>query len=272
VAHELIGPIRRALAEFEGSLNQLESFDPKHSQREFKIGIRHIIEAAAIPELMSEIKDTAPNVKISAIHHHRVDFQGLLTTGALAAAIDILLPLEHDIHHQYLGGGKMVVIARKGHPAIDGRITMKSYLSQDHILTSSHSGGQGREDEELARLGVQRRIKLRCHDYVTACRVVSTSNMLLTIPEGFVRGVNEIFENQIIPFPMEIPALDVFLYWHASAENDHANRWLRERIFASFQQSLLRPASDISWRTTSIQFCPAPLTNVEAVPEIQTVG
>ncbi|OGB25498.1 MAG: LysR family transcriptional regulator [Burkholderiales bacterium RIFCSPLOWO2_02_FULL_57_36] len=236
LAHELIGPVRRALGELEGSLNQLSTFDPAVSKREFKIGMRHIVESTAIPELMNEIRDSAPHVKISAVHHNRAGVQTQLSTGTLAAAIDVLLPNTTGINQRYLGGGKMVVVARKGHAAVQGRISMAAYLEQDHILVSSRRLGPGIEDYELSRLGFQRSVKLRCQHYWTACKVVSASDMLVTMPERYARATNDPLENQIVPFPIDIPAHDIFLYWHASAENDHANRWLREQLVASFQR------------------------------------
>jgi DNA-binding transcriptional LysR family regulator len=235
VARELIGPVRRAIGEIEGSLSQLSHFDPLTSQREFKIGMRPIVESATIPELMLQIRDAAPSIQISSVHHNRADFQTNLTTGTLAAVVDILLPLTHNIHNQRLAGGKMVVVARKDHPVVQGHISLESYLDQDHILASSRVMGPGMEDMELFRLGLQRRIKLRCQHYWTACKVVSTSNLLLTMPEHYARFANEPLANQLIPFPMEMTAHDIFLYWHASAENDQANRWLRDNIIASFQ-------------------------------------
>lgn len=237
LAHELIGPVRRALREIEDSLNQLSEFDPQTSRREFKIGMRHLIEPAAIPNLMGRIQDAAAHVKISSVHHNRADFQMQLIMGALAAAVDVLLPLTHDIHHQFLTGGPMVVVARREHPAIKGEMTLAAYLEQDHILVSSRKIGQALEDFELARLGFERRVKLRCQHYWTACKVASDSDLILTMPERYARANNEPFGNQVIPFPMEVRAPDLFLYWHASAENDPANRWLREQVIASFQQT-----------------------------------
>ena len=236
LAHELIGPVRRALGEIEGSLNQLSTFDPATSEREFKIGMRQVVESAAIPELINEINDTAPHVKISSVYHNRASFQTELSTGTLAAAIDVLQPRDHGIRHKQLAGGKMVVVARKGHPVVQGRISMASYLEQDHILASSRRLGPGIEDYELSRLGFQRRIKLRCQHYWTACKVANQSDMLVTMPERYARATNDPLENQIVPFPIDIPAHDIFLYWHSSADNDHANRWLREQILVSFQR------------------------------------
>ncbi|MES2258212.1 MAG: LysR family transcriptional regulator [Pseudomonadota bacterium] len=237
LAHELIAPVRRALGEIEGSLHQLSLFDPTVSQREFTIGMRHIVESAAIPALMRVIREPAPHVKISAVHHKRADFQAQLTVGTLAAVVDVMLPLTHNIHHTYLSGGKMVVVARKGHPAVEGRISLAAYLDQDHILASSRRLGPGLEDHELSRLGFQRRVKLRCQHYWTACQVVSTSDMLLTMPESYAGTTNALLGNQVVPFPVDIPAQDIFLYWHASADNDPANRWLREQVIAAFQHS-----------------------------------
>ncbi|OGB22457.1 MAG: LysR family transcriptional regulator [Burkholderiales bacterium RIFCSPLOWO2_02_FULL_57_36] len=235
LAHELIGPIRRALAEIEDSLNQVSTFDPSVSEREFKIGMPYIVEFEIVPDLMNTIKDSAPSIKISAVRHNRSDFHTQLSTGLIAVAVDVLRPLSNDIHHKHLSTGKLAVVARKGHPAVDdGQITMASYLEQDHILASSQRLSPGLEDYELARLGFQRHIKLRCQHCWTACKVVSTSDMLFTMNEHYGRSINELLGNQLVPFPTDIPPLDLFIYWHASVDNDHANRWLREQICASF--------------------------------------
>ncbi len=235
VARELISPVRRAIAEIDGSLRQLSAFDPGTSRREFTIGMRSIVESTAIPDLMQQISGSAPGIQVSAVHHSRTDFQSDLTSGALAAVVDVLLPLTHDIHNLRLVGGAMVVVARNDHPVVQGHISLQTYLAQEHVLASSRKTGPGIEDMELSRLGYQRRVKLRCQHYWTACKVVSGSDLLFTMPERYARATNGPLGNQLIPFPMEVSAHDIFLYWHASAEHDQANRWLRNNIIATFQ-------------------------------------
>lgn len=235
VARELIGPVRRAIGEIEGSLSQLAAFDPLTSQREFTIGMRSIVESTAVPALIRQIGSAAPGIQVSAVHHNRADFQSDLTSGALAAAIDILLPLTHNIHNQRLAGGAMVVVARKDHPVVQGHISLETYLAQEHVLASSRRTGPGIEDIELSRLGFQRRIKLRCQHYWTACKVVSASDLLFTMPERYARSTNAALGNQLVPFPIEVSAHDIFLYWHASTEHDQANRWLRDQLMAAMQ-------------------------------------
>lgn len=236
VAHELIGPVRRAIGEIEGSLSQLSRFDPQSSQREFKIGMHGIVELTTVPALMELIGTAAPGIKIASVVHNRGDFQTQLASGKLAAAIDVLVPVTHNIHTQRLAGGKMVVIARKGHPAAQkGSITLEAYLAQQHVLSSTRMDGPGMEDVELSRLGWARHIRLRCQNYWTACKIVSTSDLLLTMPQRYARPANAPLDNQVLPFPIPMNARDIYLYWHASVESDQANRWLREQLVTSFE-------------------------------------
>jgi DNA-binding transcriptional LysR family regulator len=234
LAHELIVPVRRALGEIEGSLNQLAIFDPKLSEREFRIGMRQIVESTMIPALIKEIQDAAPRVRIASVQHSRGEFQTQLASGVLAAVIDVLVPLAHNVQHQHLAGKGTVVVARKGHPAMRGELTMDAYLAQEHILTSSRPAGPAPEDLELSRLGLQRKIKLRCQHYWTACKVVAKTDLLLTMPERYAQATNASLDNLIVPFPIKLPATDLYLYWHASAENDPANRWLREQVCRAY--------------------------------------
>jgi len=38
-----------------------------------------------------------------------------------------------------------------------------------------------------------------------------------------------------LPIPLEMPSLDVYLYWHANVDSDPANTWLRTQIGAAMQ-------------------------------------
>jgi DNA-binding transcriptional LysR family regulator len=94
-----------------------------------------------------------------------------------------------------VGGAQM---ARKDHPVVQGHIRLDTYLVQEHVLASSRRTGPGIEDIELSRLGLQRRIKLRCQHYWTACKVVSASDLLFTMPERYARSTNAALGKQLV--------------------------------------------------------------------------
>ena len=140
------------------------------------------------------------------------------------------------LRHARIAGDRMVVVVRKNHPTVKNRLSLESYLKHEHILVSSRRSGPGLEDVELSRLGVQRRVRLRCQHYFAACRVISQTDFVLTMPERYARVANEHFGNRILPFPLEKPTLDVHLYWHSNVENEPANRWLRKQLRSTFER------------------------------------
>jgi DNA-binding transcriptional LysR family regulator len=233
LARNVIEPIRRSLRSLEVTLNGVHAFDPATSEKRFNIALRDVLEATILPPLMLRVRQTASQVDIAASQVERRELHSEMANGTLDVAIDVLLPLSSDIMHTRIYQDSTVVVARKGHPAIDGKVDIETYLKQDHILASSRRRGPGLEDFELSRFGMERRICLRCQHYFAACRVVSQTDMLLTMPGRYARIANEQFGNQILAFPLEVPSFDVFLYWHTNVDNDPANRWFREQVIQS---------------------------------------
>lgn len=237
LARSLMQPVRRALHSLEVTLNEVQQFDPATTQRHFNIAVRDVLEATVLPPLMARVATEAPSIDISAIRTDRRTLESELAAGSLDAALDILLPLSEDVRHQRISVDRLVVVARKHHPATTKKFDLAAYLRAHHVLVSSRRSGPGLEDAELNRQGFKRRIRLRCQHYFAACRVVSETDLLLTMPERYARIANRQYGNQILPFPMEMPSMDAYLYWHASVDKEPASRWLREQLIATVESA-----------------------------------
>jgi DNA-binding transcriptional LysR family regulator len=233
LARSLMQPVRRALHSLEVTLNEVQQFDAATTQRHFTVGVRDVLEATVLPPLMARIAEAAPSVDVSAVRADRRTLESELAAGSLDAALDVLLPLSDDIRHQRISMDRLVVVARKQHPIASKKLDLAAYLRAHHVLVSSRRTGQSLEDVELNRQGFRRRIRLRCQHYFAACRVVAETDLLLTMPERYARIANRQYNNRILPFPMEMPSMDAYLYWHASVENEPASRWLREQLIAT---------------------------------------
>lgn len=227
LARAIIGPVRAALRNMEGTLTETARFDPAGSERRFTLALRDVLELILVPPLMEAVCGSAPGIEIVATRIDRRNLESDLLTGMVDVAIDVLLPVSPEIRHQRMLAEPMVVVARKGHPAIGAKPSLQTYLEQEHIQVSSRRRGPGLEDMELARIGVSRRIRLRCQHYGTACRVVSRTNLLATMPERYARVINKPYGNQIAPLPLKATRLELYLYWHANADRDPASQWLR---------------------------------------------
>ena len=235
LARSIIEPVRQALRGLEMALTDNGKFDPSLATKQFNLALRDVLESTVLPPLLESITRQAPEINLAAIQVERRELVSELAAGTLDVAIDMLLPLPPEIRRQQISRDTTVVLARKGHPVVQRALDLEQYLQAEHILASSRRKGMGLEDFELSRLGLQRRIRLRCQHYFAACRVVSQTDLLLTMPEAYARIVNQQFDNQILPLPLTMPSWDVYLYWHQNLENDPANRWLREQVMQAFR-------------------------------------
>jgi DNA-binding transcriptional LysR family regulator len=236
LARSIIDPVRRALRGFEVTLTGAARFDAASSERSFSLAVRDVLEASVLPPLMDGIARQAPAVTLNTLQVSRRELESELAAGTLDAAIDVLLPLPNDVRRTQLAGDQTVVLVRRGHPLVKKKtLSLDTYLALEHVQTSSRRRGPGLEDVELSRQGLQRKIRLRCQHYFAACRVVSQTDLALTMPDRLARIVNQQFNNQILALPLAMPSLDVYLYWHANVDNDPANTWLRSQITAAMQ-------------------------------------
>jgi DNA-binding transcriptional LysR family regulator len=230
----LIGPLRHSLRALAITLNEVKRFDPATSERRFTLGSRDILETTVLPRLMRSLAVVAPQVDLASVHFSRREAEADLLSGRLDAVVDVVLPDSREIRHRVVMKDGLAVVARRGHPVVAGGLDLATYLSLDHILVTSRRTGSGVADLELSRRGLQRHVALRCQHYYAAWRVVSETDLVLTIPERLALVMNPGFGNQILPSPLDIPNQDIFLYWHANVDNDPASRWLREQLAQAF--------------------------------------
>lgn len=235
-AHKLIGPVRQALQLLETSLADLEGFDPASADNRFSIGMRPLMESAFFLPLVQEVGAQAPGVSLSSVQFDRDQLASSLSSGELSVAIDVFLSLPDSIRRQHLASARIVVLARRGHPAMGLRgIDLDTYLQQQHLLVSSRPTGHGVEDLMLAREGKSRQVVARCQQISTALEIVRDSNLLLTVAETYVNRYYRDDFYQICQAPFVTPSVDTFLYWYAGNEQERANQWLRNRIIESWQ-------------------------------------
>lgn len=231
-ARSLIGTVRRSLRELQIMFNDIERFEPGSSDRAFSVGMRDLLEVSVLPALARRIADSAPELTVSSVRLNRPDLESELAIGVLDVAIDVLRPVSDDIAYQRIARDSMVVLARPHHRVVSQGLSLEDYLEQDHIQLSSRRSGQGFEDIELSRLGIQRHIRLRCQNAFAALRIVSETDYLLTLAENYARELAPQFRLKVLPLPFKTMAFDAYLYWHRNVDNDPGNRWLREQIQA----------------------------------------
>jgi len=229
LARRFLESMRPGLTQIQSAVNQFHAFDPARQRKTYSLGLRDVLESTFLPQLMTRL---APYTGMEIVSQRvaRRDMETQLAAGKLDFAIDVLLPVSSQTSHELLRQDRLVVLARKDHPLKKEGLDMPGYLAAEHILVSSRTEGPGIEDFELSRHGVQREIRLRCQHYYAACRVVENSDLLLTMPETYARIIAERADIEVMAPPVEMPSIDVHLYWHKAYEGEPALVWFRELL------------------------------------------
>ena len=222
--------VSQSLGGLAQMLDRVSDFDTALSARNFVIAVRESHEISFVPQLTARLQREVPHAALAIVRIERSDVEEDLQSGELDLAIDVALPLAPEIRREHLSAHPLMVLARRDHPSVHGTLDLNTYLELDHVLVTGRRQGSGYEDVALGRLGLSRNIKVRCQQHAAACRLVSETDLLATLPQQQAEFANAHVGNQLLPFPAAAGPLDMFLYWHANVDADPANRWLRQAV------------------------------------------
>lgn len=241
LAQNIITPVRSALQLLRGSVHDSRVFDPVNAHKTFRLSMTDLSEDTLLPATFQRLHKLAPNVRIESLLARRRETAKELAAGHLDFAIDVPLNSDPQLLHTKLLEDRYVCAMRKGHPlASHKKISLEQYLATQHIHISSRRSGLGPVDLALGKMGLQRNIVLRSQHYLMAQTVLQNTDLTITAPARFVAHYN--LHSVELPIAGIAP-IESHLFWHTSADQDPANRWMREQLLQVAQQISKTPAS-----------------------------
>jgi DNA-binding transcriptional LysR family regulator len=232
-ARALAGPVAEALSVLRVALGeQSRAFDAAASERTFVVGMREVIEALVLAPLVREISEAAPRAAVASVRFERHLLPRMLAARTLDFAVDVKLPRVPGLRREALARESLCVAMRERHPHAQGSFGLPEWLAASHVAVTARREGLPFEDMELARLGVTRRVAVRCQHYYAACCVVAESAHLLVLPRRYAEHMQRIVPLALRDPPLPLRALELYAYWHESAERDPGLVWLRALLDA----------------------------------------
>jgi DNA-binding transcriptional LysR family regulator len=186
------------------------------------------LEPALLPRLVERLRASAPKVRVSSVRVERSKLERDLASGWLDLAIDVAQLTGAGLLHTALMRDSFCVVSGRRRKKLD----VAAYLAARHVTVSSRRTGLAMEDLVINRLGHQRQIAVRCQNYEAACRIVSESDLLLTLPRRQARAIGVPMGNHLLPVPLALPPIELHLYWHRQTDLDPRGRWLREQLLS----------------------------------------
>lgn len=233
LARDLIGPIRQALGILDRTVKERAEFDPATSERTIHISMGDLAEVMILNALVQTIRAESAGIRIHNYLTPRDSVPLKLTSGEIDFAIEPVVLNDSNLHSQRIVSDHFVCVLRKGHPLLKHDLTIEDYVGLEHIQVSGRRSGAGFIDMVLYKLKRRRQIAVRVQHYLMTHSLLLDSDMAITVPSTFAQRVYGEEEFELRPLPFAVPALELWLHWHASVDDNPSNRWLRDKLLAS---------------------------------------
>lgn len=234
-AIQLAEPIGYALSSIHETLNHRTRFDPTTSQRKFNIGMNDIGEIYFLPALMKLLNDMAPGVSLSTVRTTGANLGDDIEAGRVDLAVGWLPHLKSGFFQRRLFVHGHVCMFRRGHPLDKAKaVTQADYEAADHVVVSAAGTGHATIDASIEKLGIKRNAVLTVPHFVAVGHILSTTDMIATVPERFAQHCVTPFRLSYVDLPMKLPEIGVNLFWHSRFHKEPGNQWLRSLIFDHF--------------------------------------
>ena len=153
-----------------------------------------------------------------------VDLEETLRDGIVDVAID-WLPVELDpFVNRKLFDERMVLVARRNHPRLSGRVTIEGLRKEEFI------GLHRRREVEhmpqaLRELHVQfhKREAVLVSELLDIPTVVASTDLLGLMLSSMSPLMEKRLGLRVLAIPLELPAVPIYMIWHETRRNDAAH-------------------------------------------------
>jgi DNA-binding transcriptional LysR family regulator len=232
----LAGPLRAALLALEQGLDPPAAFDPARTERDFMIMTNDFVAFALLPRLLARLQREAPRVRLQvrAWQEHTIPPELARGDADLVLGFNRGLPPGH--HATPLFEDRFVFVARVGHPAVPGKITLATYTKLDHVIVSHQPNARGVLDDVLAQRGLTRRVALRVSHFLLVPQILVATDYVAALSEVVARPMAEQLPLQLLEMPVAGPTPTVQAVWHERTAASQAHAWLRGVVAEVGQQ------------------------------------
>ncbi|HEU4735353.1 MAG TPA: LysR family transcriptional regulator [Kofleriaceae bacterium] len=228
-ARELAQPVREALRLLERSLGP-RRFDPAGSTRTFVVATSDYVEFVLLPLLIGALERRAPGVRIQTVPWglHQVPEDLARGTADLMIGFYDKVPAHH--RELLLFEERYACIARKGHPVVRGKLTVKTYAALKHVMVSQSVGATSGIDRALAARGYTREVSLRVSHFLNVPSLVARTDLVAALSRRVAEPFARMLPLQILEPPLRLRTSRIGMVWHDAQHEDPAQRWLRELV------------------------------------------
>ena len=230
-ADSLAHAVQQALSLVSQALHDATHFDPASARRTFRLHMSDIGESEFLPGLMAQVRRVAPGVRIETRQLEYAQVENALDTGQIDLAFGYLPGVEKT-QQQRLLIERYVVLARADHPVLTARPSMQSLAQLDYVVVRHHT----ETVRLLDQMALHDKVRLSTPHFMVIPAIVAETDLAVVLPMRIATKFAKMGRFRIARPRWGVADFVVGLHWSYRAQNDPANRWLRQLAIGLFRE------------------------------------
>ncbi len=236
-ALEIVEPLRGLLIAADRLRKPTPSFDPRTSDRVFKLLTADVGMACFFPSFLGKMAKEGTKLTLQALPLDSGHFESKLESGEADLAVGAFPKPPRGLRRQRLFFDGYLSVARKDHPKLRTLHNRSGFCAARHIIVEASNTGHAAHQivqQALETEVAAENILLRLPTFVVAMLVVSRSEGVATLPANLAIFFAEQLGLAAFRPPILLPPIEIVQYWHERNQRDPGHRWLRSAYFDLF--------------------------------------
>lgn len=230
-ATALVVSAREIMSRLQRGVFASSEFDPTTYDGKFTVATTEAAEYWLWPQAFSRLRELSPRCILQLVRIPTSSIPIELERGSIDLALGFFAGLHgNNVMRQGILRIRPICMLRSDHPFRGKKLTVKQFEGMEHIIVDA-IGRNLTVDQILTQNKIQRKVALIVSGYACLVPIISSSNLVVTIPRALgVRMAAATPGLKIMEPPVRIAPVIVAQYWHRKLQNEARNQWLRNTL------------------------------------------
>lgn len=233
-------PLDRAFELLNRTLQSSIVFDPRVSERTFRIAMSDIAEFYLLPSLVSELSRVSPLVRMHVVPLQPETLASAMRSGEIDVAIGAISIYDKELISIDIIKDRYICLVRADHPIAKLKLKRADLSQLRFFFARTTSSIQRLVEQSLTEEPTKLQIVVRGH-FTVAPEIVRCSDLVALFPRYLAVQLNRKKEFGLLELPFELPEIQIRVHSHARFVNDSGIKWMAQTCANVLRKHLRSP-------------------------------
>ena len=229
-------PLDQAFELLNRTLQSGVVFDPRATERTFRVAMSDIAEVYLLPRLITELSRISPFVRVHIVPLVPESLVSSMRSGEIDLAIGAISMPDKDLASIEIVNDRYICLVRANHPIAKSRLTRSNFSKLRFIFARTTSTVYQLAEQWLADEAARPQIAVRGH-FTTAPEIVRHTDLAAIFPRMLALDLHRVRDFRLLDLPFELPPMEVKVHSHSRFANDTGIRWMCQTSAAILSKS-----------------------------------